>query len=962
MAAPFTHTGWAKTVTLAGGIECVYSLVDHLLDTAAVALLLWDRYLTSNQRAVICRGLCADDEHARRLVGFWAGLHDVGKLVPSFQRHCELGWEHLAPGLRADAGHAESVYHDVAGLRSAPAFLVEMGYDFGEDGAYDDSPGWAVAQIIGGHHGLFHTAQFDQECVGECALSGFGGDQWGQARAAHAAIVHEVLGKPAAPQQVSTVAAVLVTGVVMLADWLVSQEHFLRDRVVEAVEEPAAHFAASLKAGEALLAEAGLDASEFAWKPFDFTEHFGLAEPNLLQGSLLETLPSVLNGPGILVATMLMGDGKTELALAAQYLLSQASGTDGFFLGLPTMATSDHMYPRTRAYAERSTLGPAAVSLAHSMAGLNPAYAAGSTGSDLLSPGVEAGLSGRTAAPEWLFGSKRPLLARISTGTIDQALAAVLPVRHNALRLLALSGRTLIVDEAHAYDPYMQVLLERLLTWLGAFGTPVVLLSATLPESTVDRLVRAYLRGAGWKPSGPRERRRQLPTEPYRVRYPGWIYVDAATAAITAEPCAAAREQHSEQRRVELGLEMREVVNAPYTAGMDPQAGERLAEIDGLLGPLIDQGGTAAIVCTTVDEAQDTYQHLRQGVFKERPAEELVLLHARFPAEQRDEATSEIVARLGRTGPRPQRLVVVATAIVEQSLDLDVDVLISDLAPISLLLQRAGRCWRHERYWTSPGVRRPRERPEWCRSGPRLITLVPVDDKKQLGVPWAWGLIYHPYLLVETARLLDEYHGTIVTLPGQVQELVERVYGAGSRFAAEVVEVAARDACDGRSASRSAWDGEQLAQRQIADCVVVNAPQDVGDLSMLSARDFPDSEVGTRLGADSARVLPVYLHAGDRITLDADGTIALPVLAPGARRFSRGQVRSVMARTIPCAERYLTRRGPETNPPSSWARRAWLGDLVLLPHQRDASGAWTGPRIGSRTLTAHPELGLVIRG
>ncbi len=75
---------------------------------------------------------------------------------------------------------------------------------------------------------------------------------------------------------------------------------------------------------------------------------------------------------------------------------------------------------------------------------------------------------------------QRPLLAQFAVGTIDQALMAVLPVRHNALRLLALSCKTFIVDEAHAYDPYMQVLLGRLLNWLGAYGVPVVLLSATL--------------------------------------------------------------------------------------------------------------------------------------------------------------------------------------------------------------------------------------------------------------------------------------------------------------------------------------------------------------------------------------------------------------------------------------------------------------------------------------------------
>lgn len=963
MAVPFARDGWAKTVELADGTECVYALIDHLLDTAAVALLLWDRYLAANQRAVICSGLGrVDGERARRLVAFWAGLHDIGKLTPSFQRCDEQGWRSLAPNLRADAGRAAKVYHDVAGLRSVPKVLSGLGYDFGEEGVYDGSAGWAVAQMIGGHHGLFHTADLDTECVGAHTFDGFGGTSWDEARVAHAAVVHEVLGSPAPPGRVEPATAVLITGIIILADWLVSQEHFLQAQVVSGIHDPAQHFDAVFDVGVRLLAEAGLDASGFAWKPLDFSAHFGIDQPNALQGAALELLPGAIRGPGIFVATMLMGDGKTELALSVQYLMAQAAGCDGFFLALPTMATSDQMYVRARGYTERATTGPAAVSLAHSMAWLNPAYAPDPANAGLPSLDAEAGVSGRTAAVEWLFGSKRPLLARVSTGTIDQALAAVLPMRHNALRLLALSGRTLIVDEAHAYDPYMQVLLERLLTWLGSYGTSVVMLSATLPGSTVDRLVRAYLRGAGWKRSNRRDPARQLPAEPYRLTYPGWVHVDATTAQVVAEPESAVREQHARSRRTELALEVRRVRHAPWDRARTARAGERLAEVEKVLEPLLADGGTAAIVCTTVDQAQETYEYLRHGAFRERPVEELVLLHARYPADERERRTKAIVTALGRTGPRPERLVVVSTSLVEQSLDLDVDLLISDLAPISLLLQRAGRCWRHELYWKAPEHMRPRERPAWCQEGPCLVTLVPVGRDQAFRVPETWGSVYHPYLLTATARLLDELGDTTVVLPDRVQDLVEKVYGAGTRFSQEVAAVD-HDGADLSSASRSAWDGEQLAQRQIADCIVIAGPDSVSDLSVLTARDFPETEVGTRLGADSVRVLPCYLHADGTVTLDAEGVAVLPTRPAGdSHRFTRTQIRAVMGRTVPCAERHLNGRSDETNPPASWARQPWLRDLVLVPHRRGADGVWLGTRFGKRTLTLDSDLGLVIRG
>ncbi|MFD7097616.1 DEAD/DEAH box helicase family protein [Streptomyces xanthophaeus] len=137
----------------------------------------------------------------------------------------------------------------------------------------------------------------------------------------------------------------------------------------------------------------------------------------------------------------------------------------------------------------------------------------------------------------WLRGAKRPLLAQYAVGTIDQALMAVLPVRHNMLRLLGLSGKTFIVDEAHAYDPYMQVLLGRLLNWLGAYGVPVVLLSATLPGSVSDQLVKQYLQGAGHKPKSLRDRS-------FPVPYPGWLYVDAASGQ-----CAQISETAGRNRR-----------------------------------------------------------------------------------------------------------------------------------------------------------------------------------------------------------------------------------------------------------------------------------------------------------------------------------------------------------------------------------------------------------------------------
>jgi CRISPR-associated endonuclease/helicase Cas3 len=944
---------WAKS----GQLDAPYPLVFHLLDTCAAAMVLWERYLTASQRRVIATGLGVVPEHARQLVAFWAGVHDVGKLSPGFQRCDEAGWHGVSDRLRLSEGLWRPLRHDMAGLRCASGLLDGLGYEM-DDGAAD-SPGWRVAQIIGGHHGRFHTTDYDVECVGPFALEDLGQEEWRAQRELHVRAVFEAAGSPSAPSAVPVAVAVLVTGIVILADWLVSQEHFLKAAMRgDPAETVTEHFDASSAAVIDLVADAGLDAMGLEWKPADFKELFGIDSPNPLQSSIDRELPGAVKGPGILVVTTSMGDGKTELALVAHRIMAAASGTDGLFFGLPTMATSDQMYGRLREYAGRATTGPAAVTLAHSMAWLNQAYEDQALRSDgPVVTGEAKGTEGsRTAAPQWLRGSKRPLLARLGSGTIDQALSAVLPVRHNALRILALSGRTLIVDEAHACDPYMQALLQRLLTWLAGYGCPVILLSATLPGTTVDRLVRAYLRGAGWK-------NKSLPFQPYRPSYPGWIYADATDAhMVTVSDLAA--EQQTLERHTELRVDLCPVRHHTFEPGNDLPERSRLAAIAHALRPIAETGGTAAVVCTTVADAQTTYEYLRTAVFPQADDADghspVMLLHARFPADQREAMTQDIVARLGKHGPRPERLIVVATQVIEQSLDLDVDIMISDLAPISLLLQRSGRCWRHEKRWC--GGTRPRPRPDWS-VGPHLVVLVPVaDGAQELTIPRHWGSVYHPYLLEATNNLLKRLDGGTISLPGDVQELVEEVHGEGTRFADEAQSIdsgASAEPVGGSGRARQAWDGEVLAQRSVADCVMIPTPPFVMDLSALHAMEIPDLEIGTRLGVDSMRVVCCYKQPDGRRTLDTHGDIDLPALASGQRHFTADQVRTVMAKTIPVNATKLKDRGTDTDVPSAWLENSWLAELVLLPHRR-LDSRWCGPRIGSQVLTVDACLGLVI--
>ncbi|MFJ3902472.1 CRISPR-associated endonuclease Cas3'' [Streptomyces sp. NPDC090025] len=964
------------------GLAEPYPVIGHLVDTAMVCGALWDRVLGERRGRRIADALGLGVEDARGNVMFWAGLHDLGKISPPFQdmlfrkrpRHrgflSETGYEYD----RSTGGQVARMRHEYATHVALPSLLTDLGYPRSGRPA-----GWLltqVAQVLGGHHGCYppdhERGHLDDPLMDVPEL---GAKEWARQRESHFRALHEVLGKPPVPQAraLPVSLAVVLAGMVIVSDWIASQEHVVegQQRAVRSAVDLAspaallAHARRMEQSAPGLIEDAGLGRVEF--KGGAFREVFpGIARPRPLQASVEAGLgEGRLDGPGILLISAPTGEGKTETALYAATVMGKAGGAEGIFFALPTQATANQMYGRLVDFARTNLASSAQLTLLHGAADLYGPY------SDPLSvpeareraeplvlcdhedtEGVESYVS--VVAGRWLRDRGRGILAPLAVGTIDQALMAVLPLKRNALRHFGLTGKTVVIDEAHAYDAYTHALMLRLLEWLGALRIPIVLMSATLTGDIARGMIRAYLSGAS--PTG-------APPQVPSPAYPGWLYVpaDASRVIEPSEPLA------SEQQR-DLAIDVRRVTHTYDSAHPQGRLGVLLETLD----EVARHGGCAAVICTTVAEAQRTHEALRVHYrsrfgddyrgWDDRAEDDqarcdaaagpyLRLLHARFPAARRAELTAEAESWFGRTDKpgvrRPtgaRGAVLVATQVIEQSLDLDFDLVVSDLAPLAMLLQRAGRVWRH----LTPAP----PRPSWA-DGPRVVVLAPVGKGARSGrvePPPSWGEVYSPSLLHRTLDLLTGLRGAPIAVPGDVQRLVDQVYAP--EFAS-----AEPDALLERDFERLAGD---MASTGMAEMVAIPPPHRVLSLHSLTTSDADEDLVRTRLGIDSVQVLPVYEDEDGR-WLDEHCTMPLPLHGSAPRgRFTRREVRDLLAHVAPLAYGpWRAHCGPAHQPPKSWAKEPRLASVVLLPHRCPGDGRPPeGACIGDLRITYDRVLGL----
>lgn len=380
------------------------------------------------------------------------------------------------------------------------------------------------------------------------------------------------------------------------------------------------------------------------------------------------------DGQTLVVIEDLTGAGKTEAALCAAHRLMACGAAEGLYWALPTMATANSLYARLSASYHHLFSDPSQVSLvlAHGKRGFHDKFResvlpAGREEDPTADPALKPTNDDETSSAQcarWIADDRRKaFLADVGVGTLDQALLAVLPAKHQAIRLASLARRVLVCDEVHSYDSYTGKLLQTLLTFHAANGGSATLLTATLTQKLRAELIGAFAKGARWRPAP-------------RIESNAFPLITVVTESESAQEIACASS-----RGTRRDLAVRRIES-------EAAAGEVLANS-------VERGEAAVWIRNTVHDAIGATQMLRSRLGDDR----VLLFHARFTLGDRMDREHLVLNTFGKgtRGPGVRNKVLVATQVVEQALDLDFDQMVSDLAPIDLMIQRAGRLHRHER-------------------------------------------------------------------------------------------------------------------------------------------------------------------------------------------------------------------------------------------------------------------------
>lgn len=826
-------------------------LVYHCLDVAAVTAVWWDR------SPAIRRSFCGAAQYPEGVMRAWllffAALHDYGKFDLRFQLKVPRIWQAIYPF----TGHGLSLpsMADCVSYRHGENGLSWFKQDYFSllgCGGHSDSffleenepVQWLAltpwVEAVTGHHGHIRKAEF----VAESRLPLISDGRFvGVDKTARQAWLGEVerlflhpVGlsindSPPAPSP-------MLAGLCSVADWLASRCDETNFSFKQEYEQLEKYFERKV--------------AEDARRVFDYSGIAGTARsfggirtllpesaaPRPLQASI-DQLPLA---SGLTIIEAPTGSGKTEAALAYAWRLLAAGLADSLIFALPTQATANAMFGRLEKLASKLFEDSPNLLLAHGSARFNKEFAQ----LKHREVGDNGEPDGWAQCGAWLAESrKRVFLGQIGVCTIDQALISVLPVKHRFVRGFGLGRSVLIVDEVHAYDAYMYGLLEEVLRQQRLAGASAILLSATLPAAQKLQLCEAWQSVKKGK-------------KDIVAPYPLISWTDARE-----EPRFFALSDDEQPEAIEVRTECLRL--------------DKLKPDEKLLlriAKAAEGGAQVAVICNLVSDAQQVAHALRE--MSELPVD---LFHSRYRFKDRQGIGSQIISRYGPKGSRNQGRILVATQVVEQSLDVDFDWLITQICPADLLFQRMGRLHRHLRDMRPVGF-----------TEPVCTVLVPAD-----GDYGYTGKIYaNTRVLWRTEQKLAAAPEGRIRFPAAYREWIESVYqNEPWDGEPDAITVAAEQFCD-----------ELLVSRYKALMLINSAINPFADTDETVAAITRDSEM-------SLTLIPFTDTGQGRQLLDGEAV-------PGLDEFQRAEVLAMNSIGVP----------------GRWAR--WLVDVT----EKDEEGRY----------------------
>lgn len=731
-----TERFWAKTGKgeFEDGSPQYHPVICHLADTASVAREIVRSYLSQSAINTLKKGLGIQDEESLiRCCGFLAGCHDLGKVSPAFQFQVSKVGKALLGDNLYDLWLKmpdRKTPHGLVTAKTMPEFLLDSGLGSHLTNRKASQLARRLAIIVGGHHGFFPSHAEIGELDDD--LCGMGEDDELQWRRFSQRIFEQLQGyvkltEADFPSDCDNAAAMILAGLTTVSDWIASDPK-------EDGGFPYRKNGVSFEDYQVKLPDLAKNALEqMGWMKAKKGQELTFGElfpknpiPRPLQQAAID-LSKTLVPPCLVMVEASMGEGKTEAALyLADYLQHQTSA-GGFYIGLPTQATSNAMWARVKEFLGKRYQDEKFVNLtlSHSAASLKDDYYKCRLEEQVYDD--DGKRSVKVVVSKWHSAKRRTLLTPYGVGTLDQGLMGIVRSKWQFVRLFGLAGRTVILDEIHAYDLYTSTLLELFLEWLAVLGSPVIALSATLPKQTRQKLLSAYAKGCGHPDI-------QLP----QAEYP------RITTFLGGEADVRSFEP---SKHVCRSLNIEWVKDDKWKIALKEKLSDR---------------GCVAVICSTVGRAQMVFTEL-QSYFA---PEELGLFHGRFLFVDRDRREKKCLRDFGKESiTRPEKYVLVTTQVIEQSLDVDFDLMISYIAPIDLLLQRSGRLHRHEE--------RDKNRPELLKQPTMWLVEPTLNDEGNPNFQES-EIIYNRHILLRTWLALRKRN--CVQLPAEMDDSVESVY------------------------------------------------------------------------------------------------------------------------------------------------------------------------------------------